>query len=105
MAECAGPFLTDAKGVALGPAGSSFAMKDHNSRVADSGITTLLLNDTHQEYAARFSHLGYELHTFPFDALIYEVSADSMAAVTVNRTHKFNLRMCLGAIRRTRFIT
>jgi len=105
LADRAGPFLTEAEGIALGPAGSSFAMKDHYSLVPGSGTTTLLLNDTHQRYAAQFSYLGYELHTFPFDALIYRVSADSIAGGTGDRTHKFSLRMWLGAIRRTRFIT
>ena len=105
VTDRAGPFLTEAEGMALGPAGSSFAMRDHYSLVPGSGTTTLLLNDTHQRYAAQFSHLGYELHTFPFDGLIYRVSSDSMAGVTGDRAHKFSLRMCLGAIRRTRFIT
>jgi hypothetical protein len=105
LADRAGPFLTEAEGIALGPAGSSFAMKDHYSLVPGSGTTTLLLNDTHQRYAAQFSYLGYELHTFPFDALIYRVSADSIAGGAGDRTHKFSLRMCLGAVRRTRFIT
>jgi hypothetical protein len=63
----------------------------------------LLLNDTHQSYAAQFSHLGYELHTLSFDGLIYRVSSDSMAGVTGD--HKFSWRVCLGAMRRTRFIT
>ena len=105
VADRAGPFLAEAEGMAFGPAGSSFAMRDHYSLVPGSGTTTLLLNDTHQRYAAQFSYLGYELHTFPFDGLIYRVSSDSMAGVTGDRAHKFSLRMCLGAIRRTRFIT
>jgi hypothetical protein len=105
VADRAGPFLTEAEGMALGPAGSSFAMRDHYSLVPGSGTTTLLLNDTHQRYAAQFSYLGYELHTFPFDGLIYRVSSDSIAGITGDRAHKFSLRMCLGAIRRTRFIT
>ena len=105
VADRAGPFLTEAEGMALGPVGSSFAMRDHSSLVPGSGTTTLLLNDTHQRYAAQFSYLGYELHTFPFDGLIYRVSSDSIAGVTGDRTHKFSLRMCLGALRRTRFIT
>jgi len=105
VADRAGPFLTEAEGMALGPVGSSFAMRDHSSLVPGSGITTLLLNDTHQRYAAQFSYLGYELHTFPFDGLIYRVSSDSIAGVTGDRAHKFSLRMCLGALRRTRFIT
>jgi len=105
LADRTGPFLTEADGVALGPEGSSFAMRDHYSLVPGSGITTLLLNDTHQRYGAQFLYLGHELHMLPFDGLIYRVSADSLAGLTGDRTHKFNLRMCLGAIRRTRFIT
>ena len=105
LADRAGPFLTEAEGMALGPLGSSFAMRDHYSLVPGSGTTTLLLNDTHQRYAAQFSYLGYELHTFPFDGLTYRVSSDSIAGVTGDRAHKFSLRMCLGVIRRTRFIT
>lgn len=105
VADRAGPFLTEAEGMALGPTGSSFAMRDHYSLVPGSGTTTLLLNDTHQRYAAQFSYLGYELHTFPFDGLVYRVSSDGIAGVTGDRTHKFSLRICLGAIRRTRFIT
>lgn len=105
LADQAGPFLTEAEGIALGPAGSSFAMRDHYSLVPGSETTTLLLNDTHQRYAAQFSYLGYELHTLPFDAVIYRVSSDSIADITGDRIHKFSLRMWLGAIRRTRFIT
>jgi hypothetical protein len=54
VADRAGPFLTEAEGMALGPVGSSFAMRDHYSLVPGSGTTTLLLNDTHQRYAAQF---------------------------------------------------
>ena len=105
LADRAGPFLTEVEGIALEPAASSFAMRDHYSLVPGSGTTTLLLNDTHQRYAAQFSYLGYELHTLPFDALIYRVSSDSISDITGDRVHKFSLRMWLGAIRRTRFIT
>jgi hypothetical protein len=105
VADRAGPFLTEAEGMALGPVGSSFAMRDHYSLVPGSGTTTLLLNDTHQRYAAQFSYLGYELHTFPFDGLIYRVSSDSISGGIGDRAHKFSLRMCLGAIRRTKYIT
>jgi len=71
LADRAGPFLTEAEGMALGPAGSSFAMRDHYSLMPGSGTTTLLLNDTYQRYAAQFSYLGYQLHTFPFYGLVY----------------------------------
>jgi hypothetical protein len=105
VADQAGPFLTEAEGMALEPADSSFAMRDHYSLVPGSGITTLLLNDTHQRYVAQFSYLGYKLHTLPFDAVIYRASSDSVTGVSGNADRKFNLRMYLGAIRRTKFIT
>ena len=105
LADRAGPFLTEAEGIPLGPADSLFAIRDQYSLVPGSETTTLLLNDTHQRYAAQFSYLGYELHTLPFDALIYRLSSDSIADITGDRIHKFSLRMWLGAIRRTRFIT
>ena len=105
VADRAGPVLTEAEGMALGPVGSSFAMRDHYSLVPGSGTTTLLLNVTRQRYAAQFSYLKYNLHTFPFDGLTYRVSSDSIAGITGHRAHKFSLRMWLGAIRRTRFIT
>ena len=105
LADLVGPFLTEAEGAELGPAESAFAMRDHYSLVPGSRSTTLLLNDTHQRYAAQFSYLGYKLHTFPFDALIYRVSSDSIAGAAGDRIHKFSWRMYLGAIRRTRFIT
>ena len=105
LADLKGPFLTEAEGAALDEAGSQFAASDHFSLVPGSATTTLLLNDTHQRYAAQFSYLGYELHTFPFEAVIYRASSDSVSGVRGDRAPKFNLRMTLGAIRRTRFIT
>ena len=105
LADRAGPFLTEAEGMALGPVGSSFAMRDHYSLVPGSGTTTLLLNDTHQRYAAQFRYLGHTLPTLPFNALIYRVSPDSLAGATGDRIRKFNFRIMLGAVRRTRFIT
>jgi hypothetical protein len=105
LADRAGPFLTEAEGMALGPVGSSFAMRDHYSLVPGSGTTTLLLNDTHQRYAAQFSYLGHTLPILPFNAIIYRVSPDSLAGATRDRIRKFNFRIMLGAVRRTRFIT
>lgn len=105
MSDLAGPFLTEAEGVELGPAGSSFAMRDHHSLVPGSGTTTLLLNDTHQRYAAQFSYLGHTLPTLPFNAIVYRVSSDSLASASGDRIRKFNFRIMLGAVRRTRFIT
>ena len=105
VADLTGPFLTEAEGAALGPAGSSFAIRDQYSLVPGSATTTLLLNDTHQRYAAQFSYLGHKLHTFPFDGVVYRVSSDSIAGAAGDHSHKFSTRMRLGAIRRTRFIT
>jgi hypothetical protein len=105
LADLKGPFLTEAEGAVLDEAGSRFAASDHYSLVPGSWSTTLLLNDTHQRYAAQFSYLGYELHTFPFEAVIYRASSDSVTGVSGDGARKFNVRMTLGAIRRTRFIT
>jgi hypothetical protein len=107
LADRTGPFLTQVEGVVLDDTSSSFAASDHYSLVPGSGITTLLLNDTHQRYVAQFSYLGFELRTLPFGAVIYRVSSDSDSISGVNGgpTSKVSLRKMLGAIRRTRFIT
>ena len=105
LADRTGPFLTEAEGTTLDKAGSQFSASDHYSLVPGSGITTLLLNDTHQRYASQFSYLGHEVHTIPFDAVIYRASPESVTGVSGDGDWKFNLRMTLGAIRRTRFIT
>lgn len=75
------------------------------SLVPGSGTTTLLLNDTHPKVCRPVFVPRIRVNTFPFDGLIYRASSDSMAGVTGDRTHEFSLRMCLGAIRRTTFIT
>lgn len=100
-----GPFLTEAEGMALGAAASLFAMRDHYSLVPGSGTTTLLLNDTHPKVCRPVFVPRIRVNTFPFDGLIYRASSDTVAGVTGDRTHEFSLRMCLGAIRRTTFIT
>jgi len=105
LADRTGPFLTEAEGAVLDEAGSRFAASDHYSLVPGSPTTTLLLNDTHQRYTSQFSYLGHKLHTFPFGAVIYRASSDSVTGVSGDRARKFDLRMTLGAIRRTRFIT
>ena len=95
----------DGRRQALGPRDSSFAMKDRYSLVPGSATTRFLLNNTHQRYAALFSYLQYERHTFPFAGLIYRLSSGRIAEVSEDRTHEIALRMCLKAIRRTRFVT
>jgi len=105
LADRTGPFLTEAEGVILDEADSAFAASDHYSLVPGSATTTLLLNDTHQRYAAQFSYLGHKLHTLPLSAVIYRVNNSSASRVYNRGTAKFNLRMTLGAIRRKRIIT
>jgi hypothetical protein len=105
LADRTGPFLTEAEGVALDEAGSSFAARDHYSLVPGSATTTLLLNDSHQRYVSQFFYLGHKLHTLPFGAVIYRASPHSVAAVSGDRACTFDFRITLGAIRRTRFIT
>jgi hypothetical protein len=105
LADQTGPFLTEVEGAVLHEAGSRFAASDHHSLVPGSATTTLLLNDTHQRYVSQFSYLGYKLRTLPFDAVIYRASSDSVTGVSGDGARKFDLRMTLGAIRRTRFIT
>src|SRR5260370_35184119 len=99
-----GPFLTAVEGVTLDEASSRFADSDHYSLVPGSGISTLLLNDTHQRYAAQFSYLWHKLSSVPFSAVVYRVgNADSVSGG--GRRPIRGLRMLIGSIRRTRFIT
>ena len=105
LADRTGPFLTEVEGAALGDAGSRLATRDHYSLVPGSGTTTLLLNDSHQRYVSQFWYLGHKLPTLPFEAVIYRASSGSVTGVSGDGARKFNLRMMLGAIRRTRFIT
>ena len=105
LADRPGPFLTEVEGVVLDEEGSLFAASDPYGLVPGSGSSTLLLNDTHQRYVAQFSYLGQKLPTLPFAAVIYRASSDGVTGVSGDGARKFNLRMTLGAIRRTRFIT
>jgi hypothetical protein len=105
FADRKGPFLTQVEGAVLDEAASFFAASDPYALVPGSGMTTLLLNDTHQRYVAQFSYLGYKLPTLPFASVIYRTSSDSVTGVSGNRAWNFKLRKTLGAIRRIRFIT
>jgi hypothetical protein len=106
LADREGPFLTEAEGVRLDEAGSRFAARDHYSLVPGSGISTLLLNDSHQRYAAQFAYLGHKLSSVPFNALIYRIGnpdSDSRTAGIGRPTR--TVRIMIGRIRRTRLIT
>ena len=106
LADKNGPFLTEVEGVRLDETSSRVAARDHYSLVPGSGISTLLLNDSHQRYEAQFSYLGYKLSSVPFSAVVYRTSnPDSTTAITEKGRPTYTLRMLIGSIRRTRFIT
>ena len=98
------PFLTEVEGIQLNEASLNFAASDHYSLVPGSGTSTLLLNDSHQRYAAQFAYLGHKLSTLPFRAVIYRKgNPDSNSAAL--ETGRPSLRMILGTIRRTKLMT
>jgi len=106
LADRNGPFLTEMEGVPFDEASSTFAATDHYSLVPGSGISTLLLNDSHQRCAAQFAYLGHELATIPFDAVVYRTgNPDSSSRFGGFWRPKCTVRMLVGRIRRTRFIT
>jgi len=103
LADRSGPFLTLVEGAVLDEAARRFATGDNYSLVPGSGITTLLLNDSHQRYTAQFAHLGHRLATVPFEAAVCRVDHGNNAGDLSPGTQ--TLRMFLGRIRRTRLIT
>jgi len=62
------------------------------------------LNDSHQRYAAQFAYLGQKLATLPFRAVVYRTGNPDSNSAAIG-TGRPNLRMILGAIRRTQFIS
>jgi exopolysaccharide biosynthesis galactosyltransferase PssJ len=106
LADRRGPFLTEAEGVCLDEASSRFAVNDQYSLVPGSETTTLLLNDSHQRYAAQFAYLGHKVCTVPFHAVVYRTSnPDSSSRLAGVPRPRCTSRMLIGRIRRTRFIT
>ena len=106
LADKQGPFLTTVEGVPLDEASSRFAASDHYSLVPGSGISTLLLNDSHQRYEAQFSYLGHKLSSVPFSAVVYRAgNPDNITGIDGGKLRICTLRMLIGRIRRTRFIT
>jgi hypothetical protein len=105
LTDKSGPFLTDVEGVPLDEASSNFAARDHYSLVPGSGIGTLLLNDSHQRYAAQFAYLGHKLRTVPFNAVVYRTGNPDSDSRTTAKGPIYSLRMTVGKIRRTRLIT
>src|SRR2546423_7244915 len=104
IADQEGPFLTGVEGIRLNEESLSFATSDHYSLVPGSGTSTVLLNDSHQRYAAQFAYLGQKLSTLPFRAVVYRIgNPDSNSAALA--TGRPTLRMILGTIRRTKLLT
>lgn len=107
VADKRGPFLTEMDGVPLDEAGFRFAARDRYSLVPGSRISTLLLNDSCIRYAAQFSYLGDTLSSVPFSAVVYRShNPDSIEGRNrLKGRQRQTLRMVVGRIRRTRFIT
>jgi hypothetical protein len=106
LADKTGPFLTEVEGVRPDEASSRFAATDHYSLVPGSGTSTLLLNDSHQRYAAQFAYLGHKLSSVPFNAVVYRTgNPDSSSSTAGIGRPRYAPRMLVGSIRRARFIT
>lgn len=106
FADRTGPFLTEMEGVPFDEASSRFAASDHYSLVPGSGTSTLLLNNSHQRYAAQFAYLGHRLSSVPFNAVVYRTcNPDNTSRFSGFGRPRYTLRMLVGSIRRTRFIT
>jgi hypothetical protein len=104
IADQEGPFRTGVEGMRFDQPSSSFAATDHYSLIPGSGTSTLLLNDSHQRYAAQFAFLGHKLSSIPFKAVVYRTGNPESNSAGL-KTEWPTLRMILGRIRRTRFIT
>ena len=104
IADQEGPFRTGVEGMRFDQLRSSFAATDHHSLIPGSGTSTLLLNDSHQRYAAQFAFLGHKLSSVPFKAVVYRTGNPESNSASF-KTERPTLRMILGTIRRSRLIT
>lgn len=104
IADQEGPFLTEVEGTRFDEVSLNFATSDHYALVPGSGISTLLLNDSHQRYAAQFAFLGQKLSTVPFRAVVYRIGNPDSNSAALETTWP-TLRMTLGTIRRTKLMT
>jgi exopolysaccharide biosynthesis galactosyltransferase PssJ len=107
VADKIGPFLTESEGYCLDEVNSRFAATDHYSLVPGSGSSSLLLNDSSTRYVAQFAYLGQKLSTVPFRAAVYRTgNPDSLEGrLRLIAPPIQTLRMVVGRIRRTKFIT
>jgi hypothetical protein len=102
LADQTGPFLTHVEGTELNPEEHWLAVNDQYALVPGSRTGTLLLNDSHQRYAAQFEYLGHQLKTVPFEAAVCRVGHGNNAG---DPAGKESARMLLGRLRRTRLVT
>jgi hypothetical protein len=103
LADKTGPFRTEWEGAALDEASSRFAANDQCSLVPGAAPGTLLLNDSHQRYAAQFAYLGHRLATVPFNAAVCRIHENNAGGGESHGTE--TVRMFLGRIRRIRLVT
>lgn len=104
IADQEGPFRTGVEGMRFDQLSASFAAADHCSLIPGSGTSTVLLNDSHQRYAAQFAFLGHKLSNVPFKAVVYRTGNPESNSAGL-QTGRPTLRMILGRIRRTRLMT
>ena len=104
IAEQEGPFRTGVEGMRFDQLSASFAAADHYSLIPGSGTSTVLLNDSHQRYAAQFAFLGHKLSSVPFKAVVYRTGNPESNSAGLKAEWP-TPRMILGTIRRTRLIT
>jgi hypothetical protein len=104
IADQEGPFRTDVEGTPFDQRSLSLAATNHYSLIPGSGMSTLLLNDSHQRYSAQFAYLGHKLSTVPFKAVVYRTGNPESNSARLE-TGRPTLRMILGTIRRTRLMT
>jgi hypothetical protein len=107
VADQTGPFLSEWEGVSLDEAGSRFAASNPYSLVPGFGMTTVLLTDSCTRFPAQFAYLGHKLSAVPFSAVVYRTgNPDSVEGrLRLNAPPIKTLRMIIGKMRRTRFIT
>ena len=104
IADQEGPFRTGVEGMRFDQLSASFAAADHYSLIPGSGTSTVLLNDSHQRYAAQFAFLGHKLSSVPFKAVVYRTGNPESNSAGLKAEWP-TPRMILGTIRRTRLIT
>lgn len=105
IADQEGPFRTDVEGTPFDQRSLSLAAADRYSLIPGSGISTLLLNDSHQRYSAQFAYLGHKLSNVPFKAVVYRTGNPESNSAGLEAGRRPTLRMILGRIRRTRLMT